>query len=108
MAEMIEFTEENFKETLAAQPFAIVDYFASWCGACRMAAPMFLRVAEACNTPLYKIDAEKNPSSREGVEIQNLPTLAVFKFGVPQESLCTTKENSLREFLAAQGAVFPG
>ena len=106
MAEFIELTDENFHQTLIGHPFAIVDYYASWCGACRMAAGMFLRVAEGCAVPIFKIDAEKNVGSRDGVEIQNLPTLAVFKDGLFVASLCTTKEESLRDFLEDNGARF--
>jgi thioredoxin 1 len=106
MAEFIELNDENFKGTLENQAFAIVDYYASWCGACRLAAGMFLRVADACGSPIFKIDAEKNVESRQGVEISNLPTLAVFINGICAGSLCTTKEDSLREFLQSHGAQF--
>jgi thioredoxin 1 len=106
MAEFIELSDDTFNATLSSLPFAVVDYYATWCGACRLAANMFLRVADSANLPIFKIDAEKNPNSREGVEIINLPTLAVFKNGQPVASLCTTKEESLREFLASHGANF--
>jgi len=99
MAEFIELTDADFQSTLESVPVAIVDYYASWCGACRMAAPMFRRVAEEAGVPIYKIDAEKNPDSRAGVTIANLPTLAVFRNGKPVADLCTTKEEGLREFL---------
>ena len=68
-----------------------------------MAAPMFRRVAEELKMDLFKIDAEKNPQSREMVEIENLPTLALVKNGQIIASICTTREESLRTFLKDNG-----
>jgi thioredoxin 1 len=105
-AEFIELSDENFGSTLENHELAIVDYFAAWCGACRLAAPMFLRVAGAANLPIFKIDAEKNPESRTGVEIQSLPTIALFRKGQPVASICTTKEEGLKDFLLENGVKF--
>lgn len=104
MAEIIELTDENFESTLKSVPLAIVDYYASWCGACRMAAPMFRRVAEEAGLPIFKIDAEKHPGSRTGVTISNLPTIALFENGVPKGALSTAKEEGLKDFLREHGA----
>jgi thioredoxin 1 len=103
MADFVELTDTDFTEKLSQSKWALVDYYASWCGACRMAAPMFRRVAEELKLDLFKIDAEKNPLSRENVEIENLPTIAVVKDGKIIASLCTTREESLREFLKDNG-----
>lgn len=103
MTDFIELTDANFSETIQGTKAGIVDYYASWCGACRMAATMFKRVAADLNVPIFKIDAEKNPGSREGVDIKNLPTLAAIKDGRIVGSLCTTKEEGLRAFLKEHG-----
>ncbi|MEY4065835.1 MAG: hypothetical protein RIR26_2043 [Pseudomonadota bacterium] len=103
MTDFVELTDADFSERISNSKWALVDYYASWCGACRMAAPMFRRVAEELHLDLFKIDAEKNPLSRESVEIENLPTLAVVKDGKIIASLCTTREESLREFLKDNG-----
>ncbi|NBW82126.1 thioredoxin [bacterium] len=103
MTDFVELSDDNFGATLGSSKMALVDYYASWCGACRMAAPMFRRVAEEFKLDLFKIDAEKNPGSREFVEISNLPTLALVKDGKLVASLCTTREESLRSFLIENG-----
>lgn len=103
MSEFIELTEENFQTTIAQTELALVDYYASWCGACRMAAPMFKRVATELNLPIYKIDAEKNPAAREGVDIANLPTIALVKGGKIVASITTAKEEGLKDFLKQNG-----
>ncbi|NBX18954.1 MAG: thioredoxin [Proteobacteria bacterium] len=103
MTDFIELSDDSYSAALAASPLALVDYYAGWCGACRMAAPMFRRVAEDLKMDLFKIDAEKNPNAREMVEIENLPTLAIVRNGKVVASLCTTREESLRAFLAEHG-----
>ena len=103
MTDFVELSDTDFSEKISNSKLALVDYYAGWCGACRMAAPMFRRVAEELKMDLFKIDAEKNPASRESVEIENLPTIAVVKNGKIIASLCTTREESLREFLKDNG-----
>jgi len=99
MTDFIELNDSNFAETIASSQAALVDYYAGWCGACRMAAPMFRRVAEEFKLELYKVDAEHNPQARARVDIENLPTLALVKDGKIIASLCTTREESLRNFI---------
>jgi thioredoxin len=103
MTDFIELNDENFSKSIASSKGALIDYYAGWCGACRMAAPMFRRVAEEFKLDLYKVDAEHNPQARVQVEIENLPTLALVKDGKIIASLCTTREESLRAFIQEHG-----
>lgn len=102
-AEFVELTDENFTAVLESTALGLVDYYAGWCGACRMAAPMFKRVAGELGLALFKIDAEKNLNARGAVTIENLPTLALVINGQIVGSLCTTKEEGLRAFLSEHG-----
>ncbi len=103
MTEFIELSDENFSAKLKETSVALIDFYASWCGSCRMAAPLFKRVAGELSLPIFKIDAEKNPQARALVEIENLPTIAIWKDGKVLASLCTTKEEGLKEFLKSHG-----
>ncbi|MES2615788.1 MAG: thioredoxin family protein [Bdellovibrionota bacterium] len=103
MSEFTELFDVNYAEKLKETPAALIDFYASWCGSCRMAAPMFKRVASELSLPIFKIDAEKNTEARGLVEIENLPTVAIWKDGKILGSLCTTKEEGLKEFLKSHG-----
>ncbi len=103
MTEFIELGDDSFEETIKGQKVALIDYMASWCGACRLAAPMYKKVAGSLNLTLFKVDAEKNPIARSHAEVTSLPTLAIVRDGKVVASLSTTKEEGLRAFLAEHG-----
>lgn len=103
MAEFIELTDENFESTIQSQEVALIDYMAGWCGSCRMAAPMFKKVATDLGLTIYKVDAEKNPKARSHAQIANLPTIALVKKGKVVACLSTTKEAGLVAFLKEHG-----
>jgi thiol-disulfide isomerase/thioredoxin len=96
---MQELNDETIMDVIEKEPIVLIDFFASWCGACRVAAPMFERVAKELNVPIYKIDVEKNPKIKEMVELPGLPSVGGFKNGEPQDLVSITKEEGFREFV---------
>jgi len=96
---MEELNDETIFGVIESEPLVLVDFYASWCGACRIAAPMFARVAEEENVKIFKIDVEKNPKIKELVTLPGLPSVGCFKNGEPQDLINVTKEESFREFL---------
>lgn len=103
MTEFVELTDADFQQKLSETPAALIDFYASWCGSCRIAAPMFKKVASSFFLPIFKVDAEKNTNARNLVQIENLPTVALWKDGKILGSVSTTKEESLKEFLKSHG-----
>ena len=99
MAAMIEVTDDTIFDLVEKEEIILVDFYASWCGACRMAAPMFAKVAEEEGVKIEKIDVEKNPKIKEMVELPGLPSVGFFKNGEPVDLVNTTKEELFREFI---------
>lgn len=104
MKQMQELNDDNYLETVKKESVVLIDFYASWCGSCRMAAPMFLKVAEEANIPIYKVEIEKNPKVKSFVNLPGLPSVALYKDGEPQDLINTTKEEQFREFLKKHGA----
>lgn len=96
---MIELEDSTIFEVIEKEPLVFIDFYASWCGSCRIAAPMFARVAEEQGVKIFKIDVEKNPKIKEMVELPGLPSVGCFKNGEPQDLVNVTKEDAFREFV---------
>lgn len=99
MAGMLELTDETIFEIIENEPLVFIDFYASWCGSCRVAAPMFLKVAQEENVKIFKIDVEKNPKIKEMVTLPGLPSVGCFKMGNPEGLVSVTKEEAFREFV---------
>jgi len=94
-------TDDTIMAIIEREPRVLIDFYASWCGACRMAAPMYARVAAEFGVPIYKIDVEKNPRIKEMVTLPGLPSVGGFKNGEPEDLVSLTKEEAFRDFVRA-------
>jgi len=103
MSLMVELNDENFLSTIEKEKICLVDFYASWCGSCRMAAPLFLKIANEKNIPIFKIEVEKNTVVKSMLTLEGLPSVGLFKNGEPIDLINTSKEDAFREFLAKNG-----
>ena len=79
---LIHVTKENFAEVKASDKPVLLDFFATWCGPCRMISPFIEQIAE--EHPEYviaKIDVDEEPELAQEFGIQSIPTLVVIKNG---------------------------
>lgn len=83
MSEVV-FTDKNFHdEVTKAKGLVLVDFFATWCGPCKMMAPAIERLAESYKgkVTIGKLDVDENPDVAGKFEIQSIPTIIFFKDG---------------------------
>lgn len=72
--------DNNFESLLAEYPKAIVKYYATWCGSCRLISPKFKRLSEEnMNIGFIEVDAENSPEARKKAGVNNLPYFAIFE-----------------------------
>lgn len=80
----IEVTDANFEnEVLKSDKPVLVDFWAEWCGPCRMIAPIVEEIAKEYNGTLKvgKMDVDANPQVSMQFGIRSIPTLLIFKGG---------------------------
>ena len=77
-------TDSNFQETLDSNPnCVIVDFWAEWCGPCKMLAPILEAVSDMHpdNLSIYKLNTDENPTTAQSFQITSIPCCIVFKQG---------------------------
>lgn len=79
----IQLTSANLESTIANNEIVLIDFWASWCGPCRMFGPIFEKVAgKHQDIAFAKCDTEAAPDVASQFGVVSIPTLAVFRQGV--------------------------
>lgn len=73
----------SFKEVIESGKPVLVDFFAEWCGPCKMMAPVLHEVKTAMgdDVKIIKIDVDKYPEVSSELQVQGVPTLMIFRKG---------------------------
>ena len=83
MGKALEITDSNFNEIVSKNKTVLIDFWAEWCGPCRMIAPMIEELAGEYDgkAVIGKLDVDNNQESSVKFGVRSIPTLLVFKDG---------------------------
>ena len=92
---VITLTSENFDEVIKNNPVVLIDFWAEWCGPCRMLSPIVEEIAvEVTDITVGKVNIDDDMDLAERYEIMSIPTLMVFKNGELSETSIGVKPKS--------------
>ena len=84
------FTDNNFATDVEkSKGVVLVDFFAEWCGPCKQQGPIIEKLAQeyAGKAKIGKMDVDESPQTAEKFGVMSIPTLIIFKDGVPLEPM---------------------
>ena len=79
----VNLTADTFESTITENGIVLVDWWAAWCGPCRMFAPIFEKASESNPDIVFaKVDTEAEPEISGQAGISSIPTLMIFRDGI--------------------------
>ena len=100
---IVNLTNSTFDETVASAELpVVVDFWAEWCGPCKMIAPILSEIAteQAEHLTVAKINVDENPEIAQKFSVMSIPTLIVFKEGKAVEgAVGALSKQQMLEFL---------
>jgi thioredoxin 1 len=97
MADIPEATDANFQEeVLTAERPVVVDFWAPWCGPCRVVDPIIedLAAQHAGRVKFMKLNVDDNPATAARYNVLSIPTVILFERGEPQDTVIGARSKS--------------
>jgi thioredoxin 1 len=82
-------TDANFEESVAGDKAVLVDFWAEWCGPCRMVAPVLEEIGKDYpdQITIAKLNVDENPGVAATYDVMSIPTMIVFQQGVEKKRI---------------------
>lgn len=88
MAEIVTLNDGTFNESISDEKPILVDFWAEWCGPCKVIAPVLEEIAEEHDGfTIGKLNVDHNPQTAASHDVMSIPTLILFKDGVEKKRI---------------------
>ncbi|NCC84227.1 MAG: thioredoxin [Clostridia bacterium] len=93
---IIDLTSENFNSTTSQKGVVLVDFWAPWCGPCKMLGPVLAKVAAALKDKavIAKVNVDENQELAAQFQVTSIPAMFIFKDGQPVKQLMGLKSEA--------------
>ena len=84
-------TDSSFDQAIKENKVILVDFWAEWCGPCRMVAPILEEISVEHNLPVGKLNIDENTEKTQEYSVQSIPTMVLFVDGNPVHTVVGAK-----------------
>jgi thioredoxin 1 len=76
-------TDQTFNQEIESNDVILVDFWADWCGPCKMISPILDEISNEYSLPVGKLNVDENPGKAQEYSVQSIPTMVLFRNGQP-------------------------
>ena len=93
-------TDETFNAVVESNELILVDFWAEWCGPCKMVSPVLDDISKTTGLLVGKLNVDENPEKAQEYSVQSIPTMVLFKNGKPVHTVqgAKPKHKLMKEF----------
>ena len=88
-------TDDSFNEVVSTNDLVLVDFWAEWCGPCKMLSPILDEISNERGLLVGKLNVDENPEKMEEYSVHSIPTMVLFKSGQPVKTITGAKPKHL-------------
>ena len=88
-------TDDSFNEVVSTNDLVLIDFWAEWCGPCKMLSPILDEISNEHGLLVGKLNVDENPAKMEEYSIHSIPTMVLFKSGQPVKTITGARPKHL-------------